>query len=244
MKVVVVYSWSRDPEAASVRSDGAIDWHNAKMAPGEDDAAALDVAKAVADGLAVELAGLTVADSDASWALARGVSQTTQVSGVPDHIDDAATAAVLAAAVRRLDDVGLVVIGDSERRAGVGVTLAGLLGWPSLVGVHAATVRDGRVHAARRTGDREESVILAPPAVIGVTATGADTRAPGMKEILAARKRPCATVAGAELGAPVGETVVVSGTRLPAASGARLLDGGPGQAAAGLVSALRAEGVL
>ncbi len=66
MKVVVVYAWPRDPEAASVRSDGAIDWHNAKMAPGEDDAAALDVAKVVADGLGAELVGLTVADSDAS----------------------------------------------------------------------------------------------------------------------------------------------------------------------------------
>ncbi len=51
-------------------------------------------------------------------------------------------------------------------------------------------------------------------------------------------------MAGAELGVPVGEPVVVSGTAPPAASGARLLDGGPGQAAAGLVAALRAEGVL
>ncbi len=185
MKVVVVYSWSRDPEAASVRSDGAIDWHNAKMAPGEDDAAALDVAKAVADGLGVELAGLTVADSDASWALARGVSQTTQVSGVADHVDDAATAAVLAAAVRRLGDVGLVVIGDCERHGGVGVTLAGLLGWPSLVGVHDATVRDGRVLAARRTGDREESVVLGVAGRDRGGRDGCGRRGPGMKEILA-----------------------------------------------------------
>ncbi len=64
-----------------------------------------------------------------------------------------------------------------------------------------------------------------------------------MKEILAARKRPRATMPGAELGVPV-DAVVVSGTRPPDASGARHLDGGPGQAAAGLVAALRAEGVL
>ena len=244
MKVVVIYSWSRDPEAPSVRSDGSVDFHNAKMVPGEDDPAALDVAKEIADGLAAELVGLTVGDSDASWALARGVSHATRVDGIPDYVDDAATAAVLAAAVRRLGDVGLVVIGDPDRRAGVPVTLAGLLGWPGLVGVHAASVRHGRVHAARRTGDREETVVLSLPAVIGVVATGTDTRTPGMKEILVARKRPCDTVVGADLGVPENEPVVLRGTRLPEASGARLLGGSSGQVAASLVSALRAEGVL
>ncbi len=244
MKAVVIYSWSRDPEAASVRSDGSVDFHRAKMAPGEDDPAALDVAKAMADELGAELVGLTVGDSDASWALARGASHTTRVDEVPDYLDDAATAAVLAAAVRRLGDVGLVVIGDPDRRAGVPVTLAGLLAWPSLVGIHAASVRGGRVHAARRTGDREETVMLSLPAVIGVVATGTDTRAPGMKEILGARKRPRDTVAAADLCVPLGEPVVLRGTRLPEASGARLLGGGSEQAAASLVTALRAEGVL
>ena len=244
MKAVVIYSWSRDPEAASVRSDGVVDFHNAKMAPGEDDPAALDLAKTITDELAAELVGLTVGDSDASWALARGVSHATRVEGIPDYVDDAATAAVLATAVRRLGDVGLVVIGDPDHRAGVPVTLAGLLGWPCLVGVHAASVRHGRVHAARRTGDREETVVLSLPVVIGVVATGADTRVPGMKEILVARKRPRDTVAGEELGVPVDDPVVLRGTRVPEASGARLLGGSPGQAASSLVSALRAEGVL
>ena len=244
MKAVLIYSWSKDPEAASVRSDGSVDFHNAKLAPGEDDPAALEVAKTISGELAAELVGLTIGDSDASWALARGVSHTTRVDAIPDYLDDAATAAVFASALRRLGEVGLVVIGDPDHRAGVAVTLAGLLGWPSIVGVHAASVRGGRVWAARPTDGREETVILSPPLVIGVVATGTDTRVPGMKEILGARKRPLDTVAGAELGLPLDEHVVLRGTRLPEVSGARMLGGSPQQAAASLVAALRSEGVL
>ena len=244
MKAVLIYAWSRDPEAASVRSDGSVDFHSAKMAPGEDDPAALDVATVISDALGAELVGLTIGDSDASWALARGVTQTTSVDAIPDYLDDAATAAVFAAAVRRLGEVELVVLGDPDHRAGVAVTLAGLLGWPSVVGVHAASVRDGRVCAVRRTGDREETLTLRPPLVIGVVATGTDARVPGMKEILAARKRPRETVAGAELGLPLDERVELRGTRLPEVSGARMLGGSPQEAAASLLAALRSEGVL
>ena len=38
----------RDPASAVVRADGTVDWRGAKMTPGEDDPAALAVAKAVA----------------------------------------------------------------------------------------------------------------------------------------------------------------------------------------------------
>ena len=69
----------------------------------------------------------------------------------PSLPDNAATADVLAAAIRRIGDVDVIVIGDSEAYPGVAAVLAGALGWPVLLGVSDATFAAGRIapHAAR-----------------------------------------------------------------------------------------------
>jgi electron transfer flavoprotein beta subunit len=136
------------------------------------------------------------------------------------------------------------VIGDAEAYPGVPAALAGALGWPALLGVSAAAFTGGRVEATRRVGNDEQTVSLRLPAVLGVTAGSAEKAAPGMKEILAARKRPLTVV-------PIGDLDNVSldrlesrGTRVPASGSARIFEGSPASAARELVTALRADGVL
>ena len=58
MRVVIVYSWTRDTGAASVRADGSVDWRGARTAPGEDDPAALAVALRLAEDTGGEVTGL------------------------------------------------------------------------------------------------------------------------------------------------------------------------------------------
>ncbi|HEY5181102.1 MAG TPA: hypothetical protein VIJ07_15225, partial [Dermatophilaceae bacterium] len=110
MKAVVVYKWARNAEDAMVRTDGSIDWRNARMAAGEDDPAALAAAKQIAADTGGAVIGLTMGDGDASWALARGVEQAFSVADAPSLTDNGATAAILAAAVRCIGDVDVVVI--------------------------------------------------------------------------------------------------------------------------------------
>lgn len=243
MRAVVAYTWARDVADAAVRQDGTVEWRKDKMSPGEDDHAAL------AAGLALTtdggtLVGLTCGNGDASWALARGVEQAVHVTDATPHDDDAATAAVLAAGVRSIGAVDVVLVGDSEEHPGVPVTLAAHLGWPAVVGVTTAAARDGRVEVVRTVGDLEETLSLAPPVVVAVAARSAETRVPGMKELLAARKRPVTRTTLAELGVDVPDTLVARGTRLPATAPTRVFDGEPGEATRQLVAALRNEGVL
>lgn len=241
MKVVVVYTWARDPENAVVRADGTVDWRGAKMTPGEDDPAALAVAKAVAtDGT---LVGLTVGDGDASWVLARGVESAYRVSDVPPLADNAATAQVIAAAVGTIGDVDVVVIGDSQQDPGVAVAVAGWLGWPCLAGIVAADPHEGRVASTRRDGSELQALSIAPPVVLGVTATADVDRTPGMKELLAARKRPLTEWTLADVGVALRD-VTSAGTRRPDITPTRVFAGEPAETAAQLVAALRADGVL
>ncbi|MGB7963898.1 MAG: hypothetical protein WCF12_13215 [Propionicimonas sp.] len=243
MKVVVVYKWARDAAAAAVRADGTVDWRNAKMTAGEDDPAALTVAKQLAAASGGEVVGLTIGDGDASWVLARGVGSTFSVTDVPSLADNARTAAIIAAAVGPIGGVDVVVIGDSKQDPGVGVALAGALGWPALVGLVSANVEGGRVVAVRRVGTEEQTVAVRSPVVLGIAADADVDRAPGMKELLAARKRPVTTLTVADLGVQATD-VSSEGTRKPAVVPTRVFVGPPAETAAQLVAALRAEGVL
>ncbi|MHB9856870.1 hypothetical protein [Streptomyces sp. YIM S03343] len=243
MKVVIVYKWARDTGAATLRADGSVDWRNAKMAAGEDDPAALAAAQQIAEETGAELVGLTIGDGDASWVLARGVETTYSVADVPALADNAATAAVVAAAVRRIGGVDIVVIGDSKQDPGVCVSVAGQLGWPALAGVGSAGAANGQISATRRVKEGTRTIAVATPVVLGIAAESDVDRAPGMKELLAARKRPVNRLTTAELGVSTGD-VESRGTRMPEVTPARVFEGAPSDVAKQLVGALRAEGVL
>ena len=243
MKAVVVYKWARDPEDAAVRADGSIDWRGAKMTAGEDDPAVLEVGRSIT-GAGDTVVGLTIGDGDATWALARGVEQAVSVPDAAASADEGSTAAVLAAAVRSIGGVDAVVIGDAEAYPGVAPTLAGLLGWPVLLGVTGATVEAGRVLASRRVGVMDQTVSLPLPAVLGVAAAGAEKAQPGMKEVLAARKRPVTATPVATLDVPTRAPIEARAAQVPQTGAARIFEGDPATAATQLVAALRADGVL
>lgn len=244
MKIVVVYKWARDPDDAAVRADGSVDWRGAKMVPGEDDPAAVAIARTLGVAAGSSVVGLTIGDGDASWALARGIEHAVAVLDAPAVADNAATAGVLAAAIRWVGEADVVVIGDAEAYPGVPAGVAGVLGWPALLGVSTATFAGGRVVATRRFEDREQTVSLRLPGVLGVAAASAEKQAPGMKEILAARKRPITAVTLADLGIGPVDRLESRGTRVPEFGSARMFEGTPTSTARELVAALRVDGVL
>ncbi|MBU4214225.1 MAG: electron transfer flavoprotein subunit alpha [Actinobacteria bacterium] len=241
MTTAAAYTWSRDPGSAHVSADGTVTWPAAKLTPGEDDHAALAVAVAI--GGSEGVVGVTLGAGDASWALARKATRAIVVSDAPLGDDDAATGAVLAAAARRAGADDVVVVGDSEAHPGVAPAVAGHLGWPIMLGVTSAQRIDGRVHVTRQVAGVEETVAITPPVVLGVTAVSVERSAPGMKEMLAARKRPVEKVTVAELGLEQRAALHPTTTRCPEATRARIFDGDPDRAAADLVAFLRSEGV-
>ncbi|MCG2801966.1 MAG: hypothetical protein L6311_07710 [Cellulomonas sp.] len=244
MTTVVVHTWARDPGNALVRPDGTVEWRSTKLVPGEDDPAAVSVALGIASARDDELVAVTFGDADPSWALARGAARSVVVADASVDEDEAGVAALVAAAVRSVDGVDVVVIGDSESHPGVAGTVAGLLGWPVVLGASTARWGDDGLEVARRVAEGVQTLAVAVPAVVAVRADQAESRAPGMKEQLAARKRPVQRVSVADLEVPATVAATLDSTRLPATQGARLFDGSPQEAARALVGALRSEGAV
>jgi len=243
MKTVIVFKWAKNPQDARVSADSSVDWRSAKMSVSDDDAAAAAVVLDIAgDG---DIVGLTLGNGDATWAAARGASSTVSVTDAEPNADSAATAAVLAAGVRHIGEADVVVVGDCAWDQMVPVSLAAQLGWPALAGVLSATPEGDHLRVTRRTAAGAQVVDVSTPVVLVVAARRAEQTTPGMKQVLAARKKPLEKVTTATLGVTHDCGVRVRGTELPEATVARVIDGtDPAAAVEQLLAALRSEGVL
>ncbi|HWR07479.1 hypothetical protein [Sporomusa sp.] len=243
MRIIVVFKWSRNPQDARVGVDGSVDWRGVKMSVSDDDPAAMEIAEAIAAG--GEIIGLTVGDGDAAWAAARGAARTVVVTDALTDVDSSVTGAVLAAAIRRVEGVDAVLIGDSAWDYGVVAALMGQLGWPAVAGVVSAETEQGCLRVTRKLGSASQVLEVKGPVVLAVSASRAEQNAPGMKEILAARKKPVERLVLADLSLAPVAAVNSRGTRFPDTPPARIIDGNdPVTACEQLMAALRADGVL
>nr|WP_300152125.1 electron transfer flavoprotein beta subunit/FixA family protein [Propionicimonas sp.] len=257
MIIAVAYKWAGDPQEAEVGPDGAVDLTRAKPVVSDYDAVAIEVARQLAAATGAELVGLCVGGPAATApmatksALARGLDRVVVLTD--DSLATAgatSVAAGLAALVARLGEVSLVVAGDSSIDLGakmVPSVLAGLLGWPALTDVNRVELADGGLVVDRVLGSAVQQLRLTLPAVIAVATDSAAARVPGMKDVLAAGRKPVEIVSVADVGLSLPDEGAVRATgRLagPARRGVRIDGSDPQAAAAQLVAALASDGLL
>jgi electron transfer flavoprotein beta subunit len=171
-----------------------------------------------------------------------------------DALEGAGTAelaAVLAAAVRHIGDVDLVITGDSSVDVGTGLVptvLAGHLGWPAVADVQAVTFAAEALRVVRMIAGVTQVLQISGPAVLAASTDAAAPRLPGMKDILSAAKKPVVVVTVADLDMPPAPgPVTLLGTARPnlKVRKGRMFDtNDPASAAAELVTALRGDGLL
>ncbi|WP_329445507.1 electron transfer flavoprotein subunit beta/FixA family protein [Streptomyces canus] len=151
--------------------------------------------------------------------------------------DVVTTARVLAAAVRTVADVDLVLAGNAAtdgQASAVPAVVADLLGLPQLTHVRELDLDAGRVRAERETENGETTLEAPLPALVSVTEKINEPRYPSFKGIMAAKKKPVATVGlddlfpGADAtGFLVSRTRVVEAVPRPTrAAGIRVTDDG------------------
>lgn len=259
MKIAVAYKWAPNPQDAAVGADGTVDWARAKAAVSEYDPVAVELGRRLADETGAELVGISAGGPDVASpmakkaALSRGLDRTVLVADPAlAAAGSTRTALVLAALVRRVGDVDLVLTGDSSVDVGaqmVPAVLAGALGWPAVTDVIAVSGTAGDLTVERAHAGGSQVLHVTGPVVLAVAADAVVPRVPGMKDILAAGKRPAEEVALAELAPPTvaGPVVAVVGTHGPEAVARRRQVIDASDAAAGvaeLVAALRADDVI
>ncbi|MDR0848589.1 MAG: electron transfer flavoprotein beta subunit/FixA family protein [Propionibacteriaceae bacterium] len=257
MKIVVTYQWAPDPAEASVGSDGKVDFSRAKSAVSDYDATAIQVGRALADATGAALIGVSVGGPAAGTpvatkaALSRGLDEVLVVADPTlEGAGTLTTAKVIAAVVKSLGDVALVVTGDSSIDTGARMTapvLGGLLGWPVVTDAKSVELAGAAITVSRVLPEGVQTLSVAGPAVIASSADASKPKAPGMKDVMAAAKKPAAVKAPADFGIALAPEGAVKSTGKVSGSsrkGVRIDTSDPAAAAAELVSALRTTGVL
>ena len=173
---------------------------------------ALKIQEASGGEVTVLCMGPDAAAETVRKALSMGADKAIHVLDDGLHGSDAvATSLVLAKALGTLADAGgfdLVLLGSESSDARMSVIpamLAERLGVPQLTFAKEVTVDGSSVKIKRMTDDGYQAVEASLPAVVSVVEKINEPRYPSFKGIMAAKKKPVATLSLADLGVDAGE---------------------------------------
>jgi electron transfer flavoprotein beta subunit len=173
-------------------------------------------------------------------ALSMGADKAVHVSDEALHGSDViATAKVLAKAIGTVEGFDLVIAGNeaTDGRAGaIPAILAELLGLPQVTQLRKVTVEGTVVKGERETEEGVAHLEANLPAVVSVTEKINEPRYPSFKGIMAAKKKPVATLTVADLGIDASEvglggawsSVLEAAPKPPRTAGQRVEDSGDG----------------
>ncbi|MHA6627590.1 electron transfer flavoprotein subunit beta/FixA family protein [Pseudonocardia sichuanensis] len=256
MNIVVLVKQVPDTYSErKLRSDGTLDRDATDAVLDEINERAVEAAlqlKEAHDGSEVTV--LTMGPERATDAIRKALSMGADKAV---HLSDEAlagscavqTARALAKAIGTVEGVDLVVAGNEAsdgRSAAVPAMVADVLGLPALTHAREITVDGSSVTVKRETDDGVTTLTAELPAVVSVGEKINEPRYPSFKGIMAAKKKPVATIGLADAGIDASEvglasalsTVTSSQPKPPKSAGEKVEDEGDGGAkiAAYLVS--------
>lgn len=201
MKIVVSFKVVPDDQDIQVSGDGSLDYAKAHQIVSTYDLNAMEAAAQLAaanegsEVVGITVGGKKIDDSKTKKnVLARGIDQLYMTADdACADLDAGATAAALAELVAKVGEYDLIICGDGSAdnyAQQVDVQLAAKLGLPVVNGATKIEAGDGVVTVVRTLEDVVETVEVPLPAVVSVAPDVALPRIPGMKDILAAGKKP------------------------------------------------------
>ena len=218
MNIVAAFKVVPDDQDIQVSADGTLDYSKAKNTVSAYDLNAIEAAAQLAAAnegsnvVAVTVGGADIDDSKLKKnVLARGVDELYMTADdACKGLDARATAVALAELVSKVGDFDVVLCGDGSAdnyAQQVDVQLAAKLGLPVVTAATKSTAKDGALEVERTLEDVVEVVEVPLPAVVSVAPDIALPRIPGMKDILAAGKKPSSVNAASDVEAAVVDVV-------------------------------------
>ena len=249
MNIIVAVKVVPDDQDVQVAADGSLDFSRAHQIVSTYDLNAIEAAAQLAKETGGTVTAVTVGPKKIDDSklkkniLARGVDKLVMVADdACAGLDAHATALELAAAIKGAGDFDLVVCGDGsadDYAQQVDVQLACALGVPSVNAAAKVSVAGTTLTAVRALEDVTETVECDLPCVVAVTPDAAEPRIPGMKDILAAGKKPM-DVAGAPEAPQPALTVVSEKAPEATPRGQHVADASDEGAVAAFAAALKA----
>jgi electron transfer flavoprotein beta subunit len=245
---VACYKWVADEADIRVHPDLSVDLSRAAGRISEYDKHAIELAVQLAGNSGGQAVGLTFGAEPVRKslkdALSRGLDEALWIKA-PEQatVDAVVTARALAAGVKSLDGVGVIVCaegsGDSYARQ-TAPRLAALLGLPVVTSVCEATFVDGVLRATRRLEDSLETVAVALPVVVAVLPQINRPAIPGLKAVMAAGRKPVTEKTAEELGVDLAPKSEITSMKGFAQARKNVLV----ESVADLVAALKKEGIV
>lgn len=258
MNILVCYKLVPDARDIEVKADGTIFLGKAEWNIGQYDLNAVEAGVSLAE----ETGGKTIALSIGSSQLINSKARKDILSRGPEElylvIDDCLegadtnlTARTIAAVVKKLSDVDLVICGEGSSDLyfqQVGLQVGELLDWPTTNSVTKIEIGD-RGLVIERTLEQDVEILDVPlPAVLSVTTDINQPRLPSMKEILRAGKKPVTEWSVSDLtveGDLENQVEVLSINAPPTVDRKQIMISGSSEEMVGqLISYLSKEGVL
>ena len=217
---------------------------------------ALEAAVVLRDAVGGKVVALCLAESnrkaaeDIKYALAMGADEAVVIDdpalAAPDQ---AAVAAALAAAVKKIGACDLLLFGEgsTDNYTGqVGARVAELLDLPQIGYARKLEAADGVVRCERSMDDMLETLEAPLPAAVTVVSEINEPRIPGLMQIMKAKSKPMQVWSLADLGAdaPAPVREIVSNLAEEQDRKRILFDGSAAEQADAFVNALIKEGVL
>ena len=192
MKIVVAIKQVPDSAAKVVVDGGRVTWGDAPLVLNPWDEYAMEAAMMQADNLGADVVAISVGEESAKealkTALAMGAREAILISDPAlVNADSQAVARVLAAAIKKIDQVELAFFGRQAIDGDMGVTAAQtarVLGWPMLSLVAAIqSIGDGVIRAERTFEEGRQVVESQLPAAVSVSKDIGEPRYPSFMGI-------------------------------------------------------------
>lgn len=210
MKVAVMVKVLPDDQDIVVTADGKLDFSRAKNVISTYDLNAIEAAAQLAESQGGDLIAVSVGPTRIDDTktrkniLSRGAgSLHILADDALELADSRVTGKALAAIVAKIGDVDLVVCGDGSAdlyAQQVDVQIAEALGLPNVNAVVSMKIDEASLVVDRILETEKETDKLPLPAVVAVAPDIALPRIAGMKDILAAGKKPVTAYSLADLG--------------------------------------------
>lgn len=249
MNIVVAMKQVPDLQQVRIRNREPV-FTDVPLVLGNIDKNALEAAVAIKESGDANVIALSAGNENVEdtikEALAAGADEAFLV--LDDKLDGAESgviAQVLAAAVKKIDDVGLILFGEGsgDNYSGqVGSRVAELLGLPQVAYASALELKGDKALVARSLEDCTEIVEVSLPAVVTVLSDINEARIPSVTQILKAGKKPKEVLELDEVGVkiPAAASVVTVSNLAPETERKRIVV----KSVAELIQSLTTEGVI
>ena len=211
MKIIVCINQVPDSAASVFVEDGLVTWHDAPLVVNPWDEFAIEAALVQRENCGGEITALSIGPESAKealkYSLAMGCNTAVLISNpAPNYFDEQITARILAAAILKIGEAGVVIMGRQAIDTDMGTTaaqVARILGWPALTlasAIHLVDTEAGSIQIERAFEEGRQVLESQIPVVISVVKDIGEPRYPSFMGIRNAQKASIPIWSLADLG--------------------------------------------